>query len=127
MIPAGKKIVLIRRLRGKFRMNKMKVMVLAASTAVLSLGAVANATADDALALATKSGCMACHQVEMKVVGPAYKDVAAKYKGQDGAVDMLAAKVKAGGSGVWGPVPMPPNVNVSDEDIKTIVTWVLSL
>jgi cytochrome c len=108
-------------------MNKMKVMVLAASTAVLSLGAVANATADDALALATKSGCMACHQVEMKVVGPAYKDVAAKYKGQDGALDTLAAKVKAGGSGVWGPVPMPPNVNVSDEDIKTIVTWVLSL
>ncbi len=108
-------------------MNKMKVMVLAASTAVLSLGAVANATAGDELALATKSGCMACHQVEMKVVGPAYKDVAAKYKGQDGAVDMLAAKVKAGGSGVWGPVPMPPNVNVSDEDIKTIVSWVLSL
>lgn len=108
-------------------MNKMKVMVLAASTAVLSLGAVANATAEDALALATKSGCMACHQVEMKVVGPAYKDVAAKYKGQDGALDTLAAKVKAGGSGVWGPVPMPPNVNVSEEDIKTIVTWVLSL
>ena len=107
-------------------MNKMKVMVLAASTAVLSLGAVANASAD-ALALATKSGCMACHQVETKVVGPAYKDVAAKYKGQDGAVDMLSAKVKAGGSGVWGPVPMPPNVNVSDEDIKTIVAWVLSL
>jgi cytochrome c len=108
-------------------MNKMKVMVLAASTAVLSLGAVANASAEDAMALATKSGCLACHQVETKVVGPAYKDVAAKYKGQDGALDMLAAKVKAGGSGVWGPVPMPPNVNVSDEDIKTIVTWVLSL
>jgi cytochrome c len=70
---------------------------------------------------------MACHQLETKVVGPAYKEVSAKYKGQEGAVDMLAAKVKAGGSGVWGPVPMPPNAHVSDEDIKTIVTWVLSL
>ncbi len=108
-------------------MNKMKVMVLAASTAVLSLGAVANASAEDATALATKSGCLACHQVENKVVGPAYKEVAAKYKGQDGALEQLAAKVKAGGSGVWGPVPMPPNVNVSDEDIKTIVSWILSL
>lgn len=108
-------------------MKKMKVLVLAASTAVLSLGAVANASAEDAQALAQKSGCLACHQVETKVVGPAYKDVAAKYKGQEGALDMLVAKVKAGGSGVWGPVPMPPNVNVSEADIKTIVSWVLSL
>jgi cytochrome c len=107
-------------------MNKMKMMVLAASTAALSLGAVANASAEDASALATKSGCLACHQVETKVVGPAYKDVAAKYKDQD-VVDDLVAKVKNGGSGVWGPVPMPPNVNVSEEDIRTIVTWVLSL
>lgn len=108
-------------------MKKVKIMVLAASTAVLSLGSVATVSAADAMALATQRGCMACHQVETKVVGPAYKDVAAKYKGQDGAVDMLAAKVKAGGSGVWGPVPMPPNAHVSDEDIKTIVTWVLTL
>jgi cytochrome c len=88
---------------------------------------VATASADDALALATKSGCMACHHVDNKVVGPAYKEVAAKYKGQDGAVDMLSAKVKAGGAGVWGPVPMPPNVNVSEADIKTIVAWIMSL
>jgi cytochrome c len=105
-------------------MNKMKTIVLAVSTAALSLGVVATASAD--LALATKSGCMACHQVETKVVGPAYKDVAAKYKGQEGAVDMLSAKVKAGGAGVWGPVPMPPNAAVSDADIKTIVTWIMS-
>ena len=107
-------------------MNKMKAMVLAASTAALSLGVVSTASAD-AVALATKSGCMACHQVDNKVVGPAYKEVAAKYKGQEGAVDMLSAKVKAGGSGVWGPVPMPPNVAVSEDDIKTIVTWIMSL
>lgn len=107
-------------------MNKMKMMVLAASTAALSLGVVANASAEDATALATKSGCLACHQVETKVVGPAYKEVAAKYKGQD-VLEELVAKVKNGGSGVWGPVPMPPNVNVSEDDIRTIVTWVLSL
>lgn len=81
----------------------------------------------DQLALATTSGCMACHQIEVKVVGPAYKDVAAKYKGDAGALEMLVAKVKAGGSGTWGPVPMPPNVNVSEENVRAIVTWVLSL
>lgn len=88
----------------------------------------APAAGGDLLALATASGCMACHQIEMKVVGPAYKDVAAKYKGDDGALERLVAKVKAGGSGVWGPVPMPPNSpQVSDENIRAIVTWVLSL
>ena len=78
-------------------------------------------------ALATSKGCMACHQIEAKVVGPALKDVAAKYKGDDGAVDKLSAKVKAGGVGVWGQVPMPPQVAASDEEIKTIVAWMLSL
>ena len=107
-------------------MKMTKNWVLAASMTMLSLGAV-SASAEDQTALATKSGCLACHQIEMKVVGPAYKDVAAKYKGQEGAVDMLAAKVKAGGVGTWGQIPMPPNVNVSDEDIKKIVEWVLTL
>lgn len=81
----------------------------------------------DQTALATSKGCMACHQVEMKVVGPAYKDVAAKYKGDATALDTLVAKVKAGGKGNWGEIPMPPNPAVSDEDLKTLVTWVLSL
>ena len=78
-------------------------------------------------ALAQKSGCLACHGVEKKVLGPSYKDVAAKYKSDKGAEAKLVAKVKAGGSGVWGPVPMPPHPQVKDEDIKTIVQWVLSL
>jgi cytochrome c len=107
-------------------MNKMKSLLLTTSASDLTLGAVATASADPA-ALATLRGCMACHQVETKVVGPAYKEVAAKYKGQADAVATLSAKVKAGGSGVWGPVPMPPNAHVSDEDIKTIVEWVLTL
>ena len=78
-------------------------------------------------ALAQKSGCLACHSIQNKVVGPSYKEVAAKYKNDKGAEAKLVAKVKAGSSGVWGPVPMPPHPQVKDEDIKTIVQWVLSL
>ena len=79
-------------------------------------------------ALAQKSGCLACHSVSAKVLGPGYKDVAAKYKGDKTAEARLVAKVKAGGSGVWGPMPMPPmGAQVKDPDIKTIVEWVLSL
>jgi cytochrome c len=78
-------------------------------------------------ALAQKSGCIACHAVDKKVIGPAYKEVAAKYKSDKDAATKLAAKVKAGGQGVWGPVPMPPNAQVSDADIKLLVAWVLSL
>lgn len=89
--------------------------------------AAAPAAGGDQLALATQSGCMACHQVEMKVVGPAYKDVAAKYKGDAAALDMLVAKVKNGGVGTWGQIPMPPNAAVSEENIRKIVGWVLSL
>ncbi|MES9828282.1 MAG: c-type cytochrome [Candidatus Thiodiazotropha sp.] len=86
----------------------------------------APAAGGDALALATQSGCMACHQVATKVVGPAYTEVAAKYKSDAAALDMLVAKVKSGGVGSWGQVPMPPNAHVSDDNIRTIVSWVLT-
>jgi cytochrome c len=89
--------------------------------------AAAPAAGADQLALATSSGCMACHQLEAKVIGPAYKEVAAKYKGDAAAVDMLVSKVKSGGVGTWGQIPMPPNAHVSDDDIRAIVDWVLSL
>ena len=79
------------------------------------------------LALAQKHACTACHAVDKKVIGPAYNDVAAKYKGDAGAAAKLAEKVKKGGSGVWGPIPMPPNAAVSDADIKTMVTYILAL
>jgi cytochrome c len=77
--------------------------------------------------LAKKNACTACHAIDKKLVGPAYKDVAAKYRGNAKAQAMLEEKVKKGGVGVWGQVPMPPNSNVKDEDIKTLVKWVLSL
>ena len=83
-------------------------------------------TANANEALAQKSGCLACHNVNVKVIGPSYKDVAAKYRGQAGAEDKLVAKVKAGGSGVWGAMPMPPHPQIKEEDIRTIVKWVLT-
>ncbi len=77
--------------------------------------------------LANKSGCLACHAVDKKVIGPAYKEIAAKYRGQPDAESKLIQKVKDGGGGVWGPVPMPPHPQIKDEDIKTLVDWILSL
>jgi len=78
-------------------------------------------------ALAKASNCMACHAIDRKLVGPAYQDVAKKYKGDNGAEAKLIKKVKEGGSGVWGQIPMPANSpKVSDADIKTLVEWVLA-
>ena len=77
--------------------------------------------------LARSKNCLACHQIDAKVVGPAYKDVAAKYAGQPDAVAKLAQKVMKGGAGVWGPVPMPANPQVSEAEAKQLVQWILSL
>ena len=94
---------------------------------VFGLFVTGTAIADQAdLALATSKNCMSCHAVERKVLGPSFKDVAAKYKDDKGAVDMLATKIKKGGSGVWGPVPMPANTQVSDADARKLAAWVLS-
>ena len=78
-------------------------------------------------ALATTKNCMACHAIDKKLVGPAYKEVAVKYAGQKDAVDKLAAKIIKGGSGVYGPVPMPANTQVNEADAKKLAAWVLSL
>ncbi len=78
-------------------------------------------------ALATSKNCMACHATDKKLVGPAYKDVAAKYAGDKSAVDKLATKIQKGGAGVWGPVPMPANTQVNDAEAKKLAAWVLSI
>lgn len=78
-------------------------------------------------ALLKSSGCAACHSVDKKLVGPSFKDIAAKYKNDKGAEAALVKKVKAGGKGAWGEMPMPPNAHVKDADIKTVVQWILSL
>ncbi|SEK88451.1 cytochrome c [Atopomonas hussainii] len=82
------------------------------------------AQAEDGAALFKAKNCVACHNVEMKLVGPAFKEVAAKYAGQADATDVLAASIKNGVNGKWGPIPMPPN-NVSEEQAKVLANWVL--
>ena len=99
--------------------------IIAAVSVMLATPAVAVDMAAGK-ALAQKSGCLACHTVEKKVVGPAFKDIAAKYKGNAKAEEMLITKVTKGGSGVWGPVPMPANAKVTPEDMKTLVQWALA-
>ena len=99
--------------------------VLLTSAALTAVAAASPAMADEAMAKA--KNCMACHAIDKKVVGPAYKDVAKKFGGQAGAADMLADKIMKGSSGTWGPVPMPPNTNVNAAEAKSLATWILSL
>jgi cytochrome c len=93
--------------------------------ALMAAAACVPAVAD--MALATAKNCTACHAMDKKIVGPAYKDVAAKYAGQKEAADKLAVKIMKGGSGVWGPVPMPANTQVNEAEAKKLAAWVLSL
>ena len=101
----------------------MKSPLLALATLTVGIAASTPALAD--MALAISKNCMACHAVQKKLVGPSYKDIAAKYAGQADAVDKLSAKVLKGGSGVWGPIPMPANTQVTADESKKLVTWVL--
>lgn len=78
-------------------------------------------------ALATAKNCMACHALDKKLVGPSYKDVAAKYASDKTAADKLATKIQKGGAGVWGPVPMPANPQVSEAEAKKLAAWVLTV
>ena len=98
----------------------MKVLALALVGAAFAVPAQADE------ALAKKHNCLACHTVDKKLVGPSYKEIAKKYKGQNVAAT-LETKVKKGGQGVWGPVPMPPNAAVPEADIKKLVDWILKL
>jgi cytochrome c len=99
---------------------KRLAIVLAAAALPAALPAHANEE------LAKKHACFACHAVDKKLVGPSYKDVAAKYRGDAGAEAKLADKVKKGSQGTWGQVPMPPNSSVPDGDVRTLVKWILS-
>jgi cytochrome c len=100
---------------------KSITLVCVAISATLTAPAFANAD------LAQKKNCLACHSVDKKVIGPAYKDVSAKYAGQKDAADKLAQKILKGGSGVWGAVPMPANPQVNEAEAKQLASWVLSL
>lgn len=104
-----------------------RFLFIGAATGFLSFPLAVAAATTDAVAtqLLTKYSCSACHTVDKKLVGPSYKEIAAKYAGDSTAPAKLAQKVKAGGSGVWGAIPMPPN-NVPDADLKTLVDWILA-
>ena len=101
-------------------------MKFAALALTIAAGAVVSLPAQASEELAKKYMCLTCHTVDKKLVGPAYHEVAAKYKGDKGAEARLVDKVKKGGVGVWGQIPMPPNDKVPDADLKTLVKWVLS-
>jgi len=124
-----------RALKSRFSTKKgislMKKGMLAAAFAgaALVLAAPAHAVLDNAAAeaLMKKDGCAACHAIDKKIVGPAYVDVAAKYKGDKNAAAMLMKKVKEGGVGTWGQIPMPPNSAVPAGDITELVNWILTL
>lgn len=96
------------------------------SAVLLALGVLSAGNAAANEKLAQSSGCMTCHAMDRKTIGPAFKDIAAKYRGDKNAEANLVKKVKAGGSGVWGSAPMPPHPHVKDDDIKTVVHWILA-
>jgi len=99
---------------------KRSIVLCAAFGAIIVGPALADAD------MAQKKNCLACHAVDKKVIGPAYKDVAAKYAGQKDAADKLAQKILKGGSGVWGAVPMPANPQVNESEAKQLAAWVLT-
>jgi cytochrome c len=107
----------------------MKAAFITLAAAALVASGSAHAVLDNAKAeaLMKKDGCAACHAIDKKVIGPAYQEVAVKYKGDKDAVAKLTKKVKEGGSGVWGAIPMPPNAATPEADIKELVTWILTL
>ena len=98
----------------------MKKLIMTAVLAVASTSVLA-----DTLELAKKNMCLACHAIDKKLVGPAYKDVAAKYAGRKDAVEYLTKKIKSGGAGVWGLMPMPAQPQLTDAQLKELAEWVL--
>jgi cytochrome c len=109
-----------RLLPGKDVMNSLPRLLAVALATCAASAAFANPD------LAQKKNCMACHTVDKKVLGPSYKEVASKYAGQADAADKLTQKIIKGSSGTWGPVPMPPNPQVSEAEAKQLVQWVLN-
>ncbi|MFA5662700.1 c-type cytochrome [Castellaniella sp.] len=106
----------------------MKFSVVALSLSLMAAGSAAQAAPDFAQVntILTNNACLACHAVDKKVIGPAYEEVAAKHKGQADAAAVLTKHIKEGSSGVYGPIPMPPNVGISDADIAVVVEWLVA-
>ena len=104
--------------------NSMMKNIFGACAVAAGLALAGAADANEKLA--QSSGCMTCHGVDKKVIGPSFKEIATKYRNDKGAEAGLVARVKKGSSGVWGSTPMPPNAHLKDEDVKTLVQWILA-
>jgi cytochrome c len=104
-------------------MKSTIVTEVAATALILSSSVMAVEMPD----LAKKNGCIGCHKIDKKLVGPAWQDVANKYKGDASAAEKLSAKITSGGKGVWGPAPMPANTKISDADKKALIEFILGL
>jgi cytochrome c len=107
-------------------LNTSLVKEIVMKAVIVSLALIATPALADEASL-KKNNCMACHSVDKKMVGPSYKDVANRYRGQSDAADKLAKKIRAGGSGVWGPIPMPANPQVSEAEAKKLANYILNL
>jgi cytochrome c len=107
-------------------MTMISTPLLAVALLALTGSAAFAQNAAAAMALASKSACLACHAVDKKLVGPAYKDVAARHKGQADALEKVAARIKSGGAGLYGPVPMPPQAQLKDDELKLLAGWILA-
>lgn len=106
-------------------LRRLAAVTTAATLAIVS--AAAAAQTQGSLELARSKNCVACHSVDKKLIGPAFKDIAAKYAGDKTAADRLAKKVRSGGVGVWGQIPMPANPQVNDQEALALVNWILSI
>jgi cytochrome c len=107
-------------------MTMTSIQLMSAVVLTLFSGAALAQNAAAAKALASKSACMACHAVDKKLVGPAFKDVAAKHAGQADALEKVSARIKSGGSGMYGPVPMPAQAQLKDDELKLLAGWILA-
>ncbi|EDT01839.1 c-type cytochrome [Burkholderia ambifaria] len=110
----------------QIRIRQWFVQGAAASALATSALGTAHADVGDGLKVARSNACMGCHAVDRKLVGPSFKDIAARYKSDPQAVAKLSKKVKDGGSGVWGAIPMPAHPRLSDADLRSVVDWVLA-
>lgn len=107
-------------------MTMTSIQMMSAAVLTLFSGAALAQNAAAAKALASKSACLACHAVDKKLVGPAFKEVAAKHKGQADALEKVSARIKSGGSGMYGPVPMPAQAQLKDDELKLLAGWILA-
>jgi cytochrome c len=107
-------------------MTMFSTSLLAVALLALTSNAAFAQNAAAVKALASKNACLACHAVDRKMVGPSYKDVAAKHKGQADALEKVAARIKSGGSGIYGPVPMPAQAQLKDDELKLLAGWILA-